>query len=429
MILLIFFYFFFLGSAAVASSEDCRFYGGEGGTCGYHRPSSWDPWCCQDGLKCELVNGWGTCVKDQSLETPKTTATTPECYRYGDKNDLCKYGSNNGWDGWCCKSGLKCEMVRGYGRCLEDTQSTQSVSTTERPVPACRFYSGEGHTCGYHHPGSFEDWCCEDGLKCELVRGWGTCVKDLDPSLPVKKISNGNPDSTKESALDCLYFGDLGSVCGYPKHPGLYKHMCCKVGLKCEMVGGYGECVKDQDTTPLATEKTVTDEEQSRTSEPTLAQCDSNEHYEECPKCPEWTCNQIRPLHVMAGQATKMALSGANDGCAAGDSTECLGKSGCYCDLGYARNETTGKCVLKAECHSRLTGKSMVDCGPNAHFEECPQWTDNKCEDLKKPRSKRMQGDPAEYCLNPGCRCDQGHALGQDGKCTKIGSEGCAVGN
>ncbi|KAI1698733.1 hypothetical protein DdX_17736 [Ditylenchus destructor] len=246
---------------------------------------------------------------------------------------------------------------------------------------------------------------------------------------------------------ECIVWGIEGSTCGMPEDPNVFDGWCCGGGLKCEMVDGYGTCVRDSNPQTPPTEKPVTvgtvkptttglasnTQTQPPTEKPVTVgtvkptttgpadHCDVNEHYEKCPKCPEWTCSQIRPLrNVSEGYSNRAASNGTaggpNDRCATEDHAECLGKSDCYCNLGHARNEKTGKCILKEECH--------IDCGANAHFEKCPQWKDNKCEELKKPKIPTSKYT-SNYCLQPGCRCDKGHARGKDGTCMKIGDKEC----
>ncbi|KAI1723210.1 hypothetical protein Ddc_07409 [Ditylenchus destructor] len=101
--------------------------------------------------------------------------------------------------------------------------------------------------------------------------------------------------------------------------------------------------------------------------------CLKNEHYEECPICPEWTCDRVNEK--------RQKRENSNNDCSkrSKNATEnCLFESGCYCNQGYARlDNKTGPCVSYADCH-------FSDCGPNAYFEQCPQWNDINCAEIKE---------------------------------------------
>ncbi|KAI1723661.1 hypothetical protein DdX_03831 [Ditylenchus destructor] len=134
----------------------------------------------------------------------------------------------------------------------------------------------------------------------------------------------------------------------------------------------HGICCRQDATPPQSSAVTKPQELFTTTSGQIHNACPENQHYEICPECPEWTCDRVN--------AKRLKRENSNNDCSkrSKNTTEnCVFESGCYCNQGYARlGNKTGPCVSYAQCH-------FPDCGPNAHFEQCPQWNDVNCAEIK----------------------------------------------
>ncbi|XP_077288633.1 zonadhesin-like [Arctopsyche grandis] len=91
--------------------------------------------------------------------------------------------------------------------------------------------------------------------------------------------------------------------------------------------------------------------------------------------------------------------------------TSCLeeGEDGCYCKLGYAR-DNVGKCIPLDQCN-----QESCNGDPNAYFEQCNIECQNTCE-YKEGVPNCVKG----ICTKKGgCVCKKGFVLSPCGKCIK----------